>query len=349
MKLYLSPLLYKSSINYREYKMKISIIKPGILSTVQDLGRMDYLAQAVPVSGAMDSLSARMANKAVGNNDDEATIEFTYAAAAFKADTDLLIAYAGDGAMLSCGLKTLPMERPIFLPAGSMVKLVNNPEGARTYLAIAGGWDLPKVLDSRSTYLPAGFGGYQGRALKTDDHLNSIEPLNQVSLNILNKLKGDKIHYLPWSIPREPLILGDRKLIRVIPAHEFTWFDSRSIIDFLSASFSVGLNSNRMGYHLEGSKISRLNKEELLSTAVCMGTIQVTGSGNMILLMADCQTTGGYPRIAQVAAVDLPLCGQLKPGDSIRFTGISREEAEILYIEREKELARLTISVNSRF
>lgn len=329
--------------------MQISIIKPGILSTIQDMGRMDYLAQAVPLSGAMDILSARMANKAVGNNDDEATIEFTYASAEVKANTDILIACVGDGAIFSCGIKILPMERPIFLPAGSIVKLANNPEGARTYLAIAGGWDVTKVLGSKSTYLPAGFGGYKGRALKAGDHLNSVKPLNQVSLNILNKLKGDKIHYLPWSIPREPMILGDRKLIRVVPAHEFTWFDSHSIIDFLSAPFSIGLNSNRMGYHLEGSKINRVNKEELLSTAVCPGTIQVTGSGNMILLMADCQTTGGYPRIAQVAAVDLPLCGQLKSGDSIRFTGISREEAEILYIEREKELAKLTISVNSRF
>lgn len=329
--------------------MEISIIKPGVLSTIQDLGRMDYLAQAVPVSGAMDTLAARIANKAAGNNDGDATIEFTYATAAFKAETDILIAYAGDGATLTCGEQLLPMERPLFIPAGSVVKLAGNPAGARTYLAIAGGWDLPQVLGSKSTYLPAVFGGYKGRALKAGDHLNSAEHLTASSQAIINKLKGEKINYLPWCIPRELLLPKDRKLIRVVPAHEFTWFDSRSIIDFLSAPFTVGLNSNRMGYHLEGNKIDRLIKDELLSTAVCPGTIQVIGSGNLVLLMADCQTTGGYPRIAKVAAVDLPLCGQLKPGDQIHFTAISREEAEILYIEHENELAMLTITINSRF
>ncbi|MBC6111440.1 biotin-dependent carboxyltransferase family protein [Pedobacter fastidiosus] len=329
--------------------MEIKILKPGMLSSIQDLGRMDYLDQAIPVSGAMDQLSARIANKAVGNSDSDAVIEFTYAAAEFKAETEILIAYAGDGATLSVNGEKLQAERPIFIPSETVIKLVNNPDGARTYLAVAGGWNVPEVLGSNSTYLTAGFGGYGGRTLKAGDHLKSFLNLSESSSIILRELKGDKIKYLSWNIPKALLLPQDRKTIRVFPAKEFTWFDSQSIIGFLSDSFSIGLNSNRMGYHLEGNKINRVEKDELLSTAVFPGTIQVTGSGNLVLLMADCQTTGGYPRIAQVASVDLPLCAQLKPGNSIRFSEISKEEAEFLYIEREKELARLTLAINSRF
>jgi len=329
--------------------MEICILKPGVLSTIQDLGRMDYLNQAIPVSGAMDQLSARIANKAVGNSEGDAVIEFTYAAAEFKAETEILIAYAGDGATIYANGEKLPTERPIFVLAETVIKLINNPDGARTYLAIAGGWNVPEVLGSKSTYLTAAFGGYEGRILKTGDHLKSSENLSETSISILNRLRGNTIKYLQWSIPKALLLPKDHKTIRVVPAREFTWFDSQSIIGFLSDSFSIGLNSNRMGYHLEGNKINRIKNDELLSTAVFPGTIQVTGSGNLVLLMADCQTTGGYPRIAQVASVDLPLCAQLKPGDHIRFSEISKEDAEFLYIEREKELARLTLAINSKF
>jgi len=120
--------------------MKIRILKPGLLSTIQDMGRRHFLSQGVPLSGAMDSLSARIANKAVGNNDDQAVIEFTYADAGFKAETDLLIAYAGDGMRLQSGAQILPAERPVFIPVGTIIQLIHNSTGVHTYLSIAGGW-----------------------------------------------------------------------------------------------------------------------------------------------------------------------------------------------------------------
>ena len=328
--------------------MKISIIKPGLLSTIQDMGRLMYLSQAVPVSGAMDSLSARIANKAIGNEDNAAVIEFTYADAVFKTETDVLVAYAGDGAVLVTGDKKLPAERPLFIPFGTTVKLINNPEGSRTYLAIAGGWDVPEVLGSKSTYITATIGGLDGRALKTDDVLNGSESISDTSKSIWDKLKGDVIAYPDWGISRSSLLPVDRKVIRVVPANEFTWFDGSSLISFLSALFVLSMNSNRMGYHLQGAAIQRVKTNELLSTAVAPGTIQVTGNGNMVLLMADCQTTGGYPRIAQVAAVDMPLCGQLKPGDVIYFKEISRHEAEMLYIDIEQQLLKIASAVKSK-
>jgi antagonist of KipI len=329
--------------------MRIRIIKPGILTTVQDKGRQLYLSQAVPVSGCMDRLSGRLANLAVGNDDNAAVIEFTYANAEFIAQTDLLIAYAGDGAVLSLSIGDIPAERPVFIPTGTVVKLKNDPLGSRTYLAIAGGWDVPEVLGSRGTYLTAAIGGLHGRQLQAGDELSSIDKLTSTSKRILTHLQSDTPNYTDWSLARQLLIPPNRKTIRVVMGNESSWFDSSSISNFLTTPYSLSLRSNRMGYHLEGAVINRIVKDELLSTAVTPGTIQVTNSGSIVLLMADCQTTGGYPRIAQVVAVDMPLCGQLKPGDKINFKEISRHEAEMLYIQHEKQLLQLANTVKEKF
>lgn len=327
------------------------------MSTIQDMGRHQYLSQAVPVSGALDLLSARIANKAVGNGDNAAVIEFTYADAEFIAETDLLIAYVGDGAIFQSGEQVLPSERPLFIPSGATIKLINNPAGSRTCLAVAGGWDVPEILGSKSTCLVAGFGGLEGRLLKRGDVLineqNLTNNAQQIVQNLKQKVQKNAIKhtvaYPRWSIPRQVYLPADCKTIRVVPGNEFGWFNGRSIAGFLSAPYIIGRQSNRMGYHLEGAVLARIKKDELLSTAVTPGTIQVTGGGSMVLLMADCQTTGGYPRIAQVAAVDMPLCAQLKPGDSIFFKEISRREAEMLYIEREQQLRQLTVAVQCKF
>ncbi len=329
--------------------MQISIIKPGFLSILQDLGRNLFRSQAVPVSGAMDTLSARIANKAIGNNDGAVVIEFSCATAVFIADTDILIAYAGDCAILKSGDRYLPAERPLFIPAGKVLNFTKNPAGSRTYLAVSGGWDVPEVLGSRSTYLTASFGGFQGRPLQKGDLLKSSDYLTSISKKILSRLEGREINFPNWGIARQLLLPVNRKNIRVVPAQEFIWFDGRSMVDFLSKPYTLTAQSNRMGYHLEGSILNRIIKDELLSTAVVPGTIQVTGNGSLVLLMADCQTTGGYPRIAQVAAIDLPLCGQLSPGDQIYFKEISGQEAEMLYLEREQQLRKLTLAVQHKF
>lgn len=328
--------------------MQFRIIKPGLLSTVQDLGRKHYLGQGIPTSGVMDQLSARLANMVVGNDDNAAVIEFTYAGAELLAQTDLLIAYAGDGAVLIEGSSRIPSERPVFIPTGSHIKLIMN-EGCRTYLAVAGGWDVPEVLGSRSTYIPGGFGGLDGRALRTGDILSSAGNLNALSEKIWNILKAPSINYPDWNAGRHQLLPLNKNKIRVFPGREFTWFNGSSLVDFLSIPFNLSAQSNRMGYQLEGTLIKRVINKELLSTAVTAGTIQVTNSGKPVLLMADCQTTGGYPRIAQVAAVDLPLCAQLKYGDELRFEEISQNEAEMLYIDREQKLQKLKTAIKSRF
>ena len=329
--------------------MSIRIIKPGLLSTVQDLGRVGYLSQAVPRSGAMDQLATLVANKAVGNADNCAVIEFTHGGASFIAMRELLIALSGDGAILNTGDGRLPSERPVFIPAGSVLHLEHNRLGSRSYLAVAGGWDVPKVLGSRSTYLTGKMGGLDGRCLLENDQLSNTGELSALTRAILNRLSGNTINYPNWSIGRHLLLPENRLTLRVIPGREHNWFVETSINDWLSQAYTVGHSSNRMGYRLQGPVLSRVKTGELLSTAVTPGTIQVTGDGSLVLLMADCQTTGGYPRIAQVANVDLPLCAQLKPGDEIAFVEISWKEAEKLNFGLMQNLKKISLAINQKY
>ncbi|MXV17310.1 5-oxoprolinase/urea amidolyase family protein [Pedobacter sp. HMF7056] len=329
--------------------MRIKIINPGILSTIQDQGRFGYLSQAVPVSGAMDKLAAQVANAAVGNNAGDAVIEFTYAGASFTAETDVLIAYSGSGGTFICNNRLVPAGRPVFIPAGRSVQLMNDPSCRRIFLAITGGWKVPPVLGSRSTYLPAALGGYQGRRLKAGDILESEGECTEISRKILRRFSGTRLNYPGWHIARQQFVNGRANRIRVIASREYDWFKESSLRTFLSKPYVIGLRSNRMGYFLDGPVLEKLQPGELLSTAVTPGTIQVSNDGTPVLLMADCQTTGGYPRIAAVASIDLSFCGQLYPGDTIYFTLISRREAEILYLERQKSLDQLRASVEYKF
>ncbi|RZK73504.1 MAG: biotin-dependent carboxyltransferase family protein [Pedobacter sp.] len=329
--------------------MQLSVIKPGVFSTIQDLGRTAYLGQGVPLSGAMDQLSSILANIALGNEETEATLEVSYANAEFITDTDILLSYCGYGALMVIDDINIPASRPVFIPKGHVVKLINNSMGSRTYIAVAGGWNVPDILGSKSTYVTGGFGGLNGRTLQKGDVLSSTHQFHSTTAKILEQLKSPGINYTSWSIKHVTKEPGKHTEIRVVPGQEMEWLDTNSILSFLSDEYLLSNQANRMGLNLNGRKMKRKNIEELLSTAVVPGTIQVTGDGSLILLMADCQTTGGYPRIAQVAAVDLSLCGQLKPDDAINFVAISKEEAENLYLEQRKELYKIKSSISNRY
>lgn len=325
--------------------MRITMIRPGLMSTIQDMGRWTHLSQGVPRSGAMDVLSARIANLALGNTIDSAVIEFTYADALFRCEDDVLLAYSGDGAVLKAGACILPSDRPVYVPSGTEIYLIHTANGCRTYLAVAGGWDVAEVLGSKSTYITGAFGGHEGRALRPGDMLHAVNNHTTTTAAWYRYLHGKVIHYPRLAISRRHFMSMNRYSIRVVPAREFTWFEGKSVVDLLSEPFTVTAKSNRMGYLLQGPVLRRTVNRELLSTAVVPGTIQVAGDGTPLLLMADCQTTGGYPRIAQVAAVDMPLCAQLKPGDNVFFNEISHGEAEKLYIHRENQINRLAASL----
>ncbi len=326
--------------------MSIKIIRPGIFSTIQDLGRTKFLDQAVPVSGVMDQVSAKIANFLVGNAEDAALIEIVDGNFECITQKEVLMALVSGNASFEIDHKTSPINRPIFIPKDSKIQLKNNVEGRYSYLAIAGGWDVPEILESKSTYTTAAFGGHQGRIFKKGDELVPTQNLSEQNKILIKNLKAATINWPKWSIPAHQFLSTSKKIVRVIKGREFDWFEDFSIGSFLTKPYQF-TTANRMGYRLEGSKIIRKKsrEKELLSTAVVPGTIQISGDGTLILLMADCQTTGGYPRIAKVAEVDLPVCAQLKPGQAIHFKVITLKEAEKLYLDLQSDLQKLATAI----
>ncbi|RVT96495.1 biotin-dependent carboxyltransferase family protein [Mucilaginibacter limnophilus] len=329
--------------------MCIRIIKPGVLSTIQDMGRRQHLADAVPVSGAMDTVSARIANITLGNDSNCAVVELTYSGAVFFAETNLMISYAGEGSVLTVNGETLPKNKPVFIPEGNYIEQKPSGTGCRVYLAIAGGWDVPVVLGSRSTYLPAAFGGREGRSLQGGDTLESLNERSVITDKIFAALQSSSVKYPSWQVSSLNDYRKRSKDIRVVPGRESNRFNGESLSGFFTEAYTVSVDSNRMGINLIGMVLNRLNNTEMLSTAVTPGTIQVTNSGTAVILMADCQTTGGYPRIAQLASVDLAICGQLVPGDKIYFSQITWIEAEKLYMHQEEHLYKAALAIKHKY
>lgn len=326
--------------------MGIKVINPGLLSTVQDAGRYGFLDQAVPISGAMDQLAYRIANILVGNATNEAVIEFTYGGIELLTTENLLISITGACSFFKIDDQKIPTYQPVFVPANSIIQIDYPKNGKHTYLAVAGGWDVPEVLGSRSTFLTAAFGGFHGRALKKDDELKPCSNLSEISQRQINNLSGDAVTYPNWGVSSFQFQKSD-DTINIIKGNERDWFQEEIINQLESKSYKI-TDGNRMGYHLAGELLERNSSQqaELLSTAVVPGTIQVTNNGSLILLMADCQTTGGYPRLGKVIETDLPKCAQLRPGDSVKFKFISLKEAEKLYLEQESDLRKLSAAIS---
>lgn len=331
--------------------MSLRIIKPGISTTLQDAGRPGFQAAGVPVSGAMDRDSMKLANLLCGNDPGEVVLETTLHGAEWLVEEEQLIAFCGSGCTLLINNNPAPFHKAIRVKACSLLSLKPSPAGCRSYLAVAGGFKAMADLNSHSTYSPAGLGGYQGRALKAGDLLEWRFEKSMLAAAIMDSLanEGNDFTVAKWGIDFDRQNPGNEKSIRVFNGPEWDWFDEHSRAKIFRDSFGVSNQSNRMGYRLSGPSFILPKKRELISTAVCTGTIQVTHEGSLVLLMADAQTTGGYPRLAMVAAVDLPACAQLRPGDSIRFREISMDKAEELYLEREKLFRQIQSSVAVKF
>jgi antagonist of KipI len=309
--------------------MGIHIIDSGLLTTVQDLGRWGFQKDGVSVSGVMDSFASRIANWLVGNEEHEAALEVTMAGPTLRFEENALIAICGGE--FPCTLNDQPVSlwKPLFVKSGSVLSIGACQRGYRAYIAFAGGFDIPMVMNSRSTYLQANIGGFNGRALQKGDVLS---------------LRSNQFHVsardVRWGISHSfcSYFSGKRKTVRVMEGPEFAIFTEKSRYDFFTSPYEVTVQSNRMGYRLKGRKLERKIDEEMISEAVTFGTIQVPRDGQPIILMADRQTTGGYPRIAQVLSVDLPVLAQARPGDVIQFQKMTFAEAQRLYIEREREM-----------
>ncbi|WP_191561517.1 biotin-dependent carboxyltransferase family protein [Metabacillus idriensis] len=322
--------------------MTITIKKSGLLSTIQDSGRYGSQQYGVIASGAMDTLSLRIANMLVGNHEHEAAIEMTLLGAHFEFQKDSLISICGGDMSPVLNDQPIRMRRPIIVKKGSILTFSSAKLGCRAYVAVAGGFDVPEVMGSKSTYLRAGIGGFNGRALKNGDILS----IGEMSLQAKKQLEAYNpslsLSEIDWSVSSEffPFQQQERH-IRVIKGRQFDDFSEESKANFFSERFEITPQSDRMGYRMKGPVLKLDKEQEMISEAVSFGTIQVPSEGNPIVLLADRQTTGGYPKIAQIASIDLPFISQLKPGESVQFIEISLDEAQQLYLNREKKIQQL--------
>lgn len=295
----------------------IQVIKPGWHSTVQDLGRYGSQQYGVPVAGAMDQYSAMVANRLVGNPDDAAVLELTLKGPELVLEGDTHVAITGGDFSPTINGKSVSQWECIRVPRGSRLCFGTAQTGARACLAIAGGLDVPVVLGSRSTHCASEIGGLAGRPLRQGDAL----PINQPNRSA-ESLVG--IRLIDQLIP----CYGQSATLRIISGPQQGLFPSTALTTLTSSAYTITPESNRMGYRLIGPKIVRKDPGSFISDGTAMGALQIPADGQPILLMADRQTTGGYPKIGVVITADLPLAAQLAPGNTITFTLTTVAEAQ---------------------
>jgi antagonist of KipI len=316
--------------------MSILVQKSGLLSTIQDLGRKGYRRFGINPNGAMDQQAVRLINILLGNDENEAVLEMHFPAPILQFEADAIIALGGADFGTKLNEKEVENWRPYFAKKGSILKFDDKIFGNRAYLAVKGGLNIEKWLGSSATNLRAKIGGFGGRSLQKGDRI-----LFSSKFQIPNSRFTYKIS--------NSLILPDNSSpkVRIIAGAEFEMLTALSELAFLKQSFMIRRESDRMGFRLHGEPLYLLNKIELVSAAVDFGTIQLLPDGQMIILMADHQTSGGYPRLAHVISADLPLLAQLNPNDTVSFNLISINEAENILLQNEFELNYLKFAVDS--
>jgi len=293
----------------------LAVAEPGLLTTVQDLGRPGWGAWGVPAAGALDEEALRLANRLVGNPPDAAALEITLSGPVLRAIGDLELAVVG-GPFGPAPGEVLP------LPDGRTLALTAGPGAVRAVVAVSGGIDVPRVLGSRSTCLSARFGGFQGRRLQKGDVLAVGAPVGP-------RLPGRA------NVPRPPA--GD-VVLRATPGPQEDFFDPEAAAAFWRGTYRILPESNRMGIRLAGESLGFVETAALPSEGTAMGAVQITAEGQPIVLLAERPTTGGYPKIATVAAADLGLLARTAPGRAVRFERIGFDEALRLLLEREGDV-----------
>ncbi|MGG1592485.1 biotin-dependent carboxyltransferase family protein [Terribacillus saccharophilus] len=300
------------------------VIKPGLLTTFQDLGRTGYQEYGVVVAGAMDDFSLQIANLLVGNRRDEAGLEVTMMGPTLKVLEDAVIAITGGNLSPRLNGKPAPMWKSFAVKEGQLIEFGQPMEGIRSYISVAGGFDLPALMGSNSTFLKAKIGGLNGRALEKEDILYGNEDVHAVT--------GRSLHY--DEIPK----YQKEVTARVVLGPHQDAFTDEAIKTFLSSNYEITPQSDRMGFRLKGPELTHKTSADIISEAIPLGGIQVPANGQPIILMADRQTTGGYTRIATVISADISLLAQAAPGAVVRFEEVSVEEAQEVYQGRESLL-----------
>jgi len=312
----------------------VTVIRPGLLTTIQDLGRWGHQDRGVPVAGPMDAVSHRLANALVGNDAGAAALEATLLGPELRIEHPTTVAITGADLAASVDGATLPLNAPYSCAAGSVIRFGARRTGTRAYVAFDGGIDVSPALGSRATHIAAGLGGMDGRALKAGDCF---------ALRASQDGRGHSSRRTSWSTPswlaRHAQQPSGGARLRVMRGPQDDCIDAGTFDALLRTRFTISPQSDRMGYRLTaGSTRTRPPRGDMISDATFVGGIQVPPSGEPILLMADRQTTGGYPQIATVITADLPKAGQLAPGDWIEFAACTRAEAIVALREQDEAL-----------
>ncbi len=326
--------------------MSILVNKSGILSMIQDLGRTKFRRFGINPNGAMDKSAARLVNILLDNDETEAILEMHFPAPELLFEESAIIALGGANFGAKIDTQQIENWRPYLVEKNRTLSFSEKISGNRAYLSVKDGFKINKWLDSASTNLTAEIGGFEGRTLLKGDRIKlnkKWKTENGKFKNQVSKLISDS--KFPYKISNDLIPrYSSCPTVRIIAGAEFELLTALSEQNFLNQNFTVSNESNRMGFRLRGKSLYLLDDIELVSSAVNFGTIQLLPDGQMIVLMADCQTSGGYPRIAHIVSNDLPVLAQLGANDKVNFEIVSIKEAENLLLDFEKDLNLLKIA-----
>ena len=311
----------------------IKIIKPGLFTTIQDKGRWGYQRFGMPVAGTMDDFATRVANILVENDEYSAVIESTFLGPEIAFDCDEIISITGADMKPKINGEYIPMWTSVLVKAGDILSFSIAVSGLRTYIAFSRGINVPEIMESKSTFTRGGLGGYEGRKLASGDGID-------LGIRDLSNLGG----YLSSRfIP----IYKEEEIIRVIMGPQDDYFTDDAIETLLGSKYTITSEADRMGYRLDGPKITHKNGADIISDGIVFGSIQVPGHGAPIIMMADRATTGGYTKIATVITPDLSILAQMGPGKSVEFMSISIEKAHEIYRQYENNLNEIKETINN--
>jgi antagonist of KipI len=327
--------------------LNATAVRAGFLTSVQDLGRTGFREFGVSLGGALDSHALRVANLLAGNEESAAGFEITFGGTRLRFSDDRILVWCGGDFNARVGSYTVPAGHPVLLRAGEEFSIDSPALGCRAWLAISGGIDVPAVLGSRSGDLRSGFGGIRGRPVRDGEEFPVAE--NSASTKVLiDKLGNKKV--ATWKPPHDWSNTARRSpVLRYVRGSDAVRFTPEALDSFKSETFVVSPDSDRMGIRLSGPPLARSKNVDLVSEAVTPGTVQVPPGGNPILLLNDCQTIGGYPKIAHVITVDLGTGAQLCPGNHVQFNEISLREAHRLLLERARNLEQFRRGLETQF
>ena len=311
--------------------MKIRINFPGPLTTVQDEGRLGYMNVGFSSGGAMDSYSMRLANILVGNSESEGVLEMTFMGISAEFDFDAVIAITGADMCPTVNGSPIHMYSAFGVHSGDILEMKSAKKGMRTYLSVAGGFNIDPVMGSLSTNLKCKIGGFEGRKLRVGD---------EIFCKRSTRLKYER------SIPKENAY-SNKITVRVILGPQADYFTDSGIETFFTSEYKVSDKSDRMGIRLDGEAVANISGVDIVSDAIAMGSVQIPASGTPIIMMADRQTTGGYAKIATVISADLSLLAQAKPGDRVVFAPVSESTAVKLLKKQKDKISAIKRKLNN--